>query len=164
MHETIGEADFKSAMKHLAAGVTLITSISEGERCGMTATAVCSLSATPAQLIICVNRHNRTHRMILESRRFCVNLLAHDQIDVAQHFSSHQARAERFAHGPWSTLKTGAPALMNALTALDCELAQAIEVATHSIFIGRIVAVHAPGNRAPLLYHDGHYAGIAEYA
>lgn len=161
MNDTVSEADFKSAMKNLAAGVTLITSVSDSQRGGMTATAVCSLSAVPAQLVVCVNRQNLTHRMISESRMFCVNVLAADQADVAQRFSNHHARAERFEHGLWSTLKTGAPVLMDALVAFDCELAEAIESATHSILIGRVVAVHALDQSAPLLYYRSGYAGIA---
>ena len=164
MFDTVSEADFKSAMKNLAAGVTLITSVSNAQRGGMTATAVCSLSAAPAQLVVCVNRHNSTHQMIMESRKFCVNVLAADQSEVAQRFSNHLARTERFEYGQWSMLKTGSPVLMDALVAFDCELGEAIESGTHSIFVGRVVDVHALEQSSPLLYYRSGYAGISAHA
>lgn len=164
MFDTLNEADFKSAMKNLAAGVTLITSVCDGQRGGMTATAVCSLSAAPAQLVICVNRANLTHQMITESRKFCVNVLAADQAEIAQRFANPHTRTERFEHGPWSTLKTGAPALMDASVVFDCELAQAVESGTHSILIGRVVDVHTLEQSAPLLYYRSGYGGIAMHA
>ncbi|MBN3789754.1 flavin reductase family protein [Burkholderia sp. Ac-20353] len=164
MFNTVSEADFKSAMKNLAAGVTLITSVSNAQRGGMTATAVCSLSAAPAQLVVCVNRQNTTHQMIVESRKFCVNVLTADQSEVAQRFANPLARAERFGCDRWSVLKTGAPVLMDALVAFDCELGEAIESGTHSIFIGRVVDVHALEQNSPLLYYRSGYAGITAHA
>ncbi|RAR57163.1 flavin reductase [Paraburkholderia unamae] len=164
MFDTVSEADFKSAMKNLAAGVTLITSVSRTQRGGMTATAVCSLSAAPAQLVVCVNRQNATHQMIMESRKFCVNVLAADQSEVAHRFSNPHARTERFEHGQWSVLKTGAPVLMDALVAFDCELGEAIDSGTHSIFVGRVIGVHAQEQCSPLLYYRSGYAGITAHA
>lgn len=161
MLDTVNETDFKSAMKNLAAGVTLITSGDDEERGGMTATAVCSLSASPAQLVVCVNRQNATHQIILDNEKFCVNVLAEDQSDIAQRFSSALSRTEKFEQGKWSTLKTGSPVLMDSLVSFDCELAESFQSATHSILVGRVVGVRCIKENTPLLYFRSGYAGIS---
>ena len=56
-----GEADqFRSTMRKLAAGVTVITTSYQGALHGMTATAICSVSADPPTVLVAVNRTART--------------------------------------------------------------------------------------------------------
>ena len=52
---SIDAAAFKKGMRHLAASVTLITTRYGDLRGGLTATAVCSVSAEPPQILVCVN-------------------------------------------------------------------------------------------------------------
>jgi flavin reductase (DIM6/NTAB) family NADH-FMN oxidoreductase RutF len=159
---TVDETQFKNAMKHLAASVTLITTTSEdGAPAGMTATAVCSLSASPARLLICVNRATATHKMIHDSRKFCVNVLNDEQKEIGQDFANPNARALRFTKGQWSKLKSGAPALLDALVAFDCEVFEVVEAETHSIFIGNILDTHQADDSTPLLYFRGNFVAAA---
>ena len=58
---TVDPAAFKKGMRHLAASVTLITTRHRDRRGGLTATAVCSVSAEPPQLLICVNKSASAH-------------------------------------------------------------------------------------------------------
>ncbi len=164
MSEAISEDRFKAAMRNLASGVTLITSASADERGGMTATAVCSLTAEPPQVLVCVNRSAATHRMIAENGKFCVNVLTQDQQGVASTFASKSGWQERFASGEWTTLSTGAPVLVDALASFDCVLVDAIESGTHSIFVGRVVDVCEADPVSPLLYYQSQFAGIAACA
>ena len=53
---SIDAAAFKKGMRHLAASVTLITTRHRELRGGLTATAVCSVSAEPPQILVCVNK------------------------------------------------------------------------------------------------------------
>jgi flavin reductase (DIM6/NTAB) family NADH-FMN oxidoreductase RutF len=161
MPHTIDAERFKSAMRNMASGVTLITGMADGERGGMTATAVCSLSAVPPQVLVCVNRQASTHALISAGGRFCVNVLAAGQSAMASTFASAMAWEQRFASGAWTTLATGAPVLADALAAFDCEVAEEIQAATHTIFIGRVVDVLAAEEDQPLLYYRSHYAGLS---
>jgi len=161
MAEQVRESEFKSAMRNLAAGVTLITSIADdNRRGGMTATAVCSLSAEPPQLLVCVNRNAATHDLISTTRRFCVNVLSDQHIDIASAFAGGVDWNQRFEHGAWSTLTTGAPVLTDALAAFDCELQETFASDTHSIFIGRVVGIRHEERETPLMYFRSRYARI----
>ena len=84
---TVTPESFIQGMRQLASGATLITTAHQGRWAGLTATAVCSVSADPPQLLACINRQAETHRMIADSAAFAVNVLAHDQHRLARVFA-----------------------------------------------------------------------------
>ena len=154
---------FIQGMRQLAAGVTLITTQHEGRRAGMTATAVCSLSADPPQLLACINRQAETYRTVQSSGAFAVNVLASHQQRLAEAFAGTLAiyGDQRFDLADWSTLKTGSPVLSPCLATFDCRLVEAVPAATHSIFIGRVEEVALELDLQPLVYAGGDYGLIA---
>ena len=154
-------AEFKSGMRRLASGVTIITTAHDGQRHGLTATAVASLSADPPQLLVCVNRTAGAHDLIHAGERFCVNVLAQRHRALATRFSTHGvSETERFKAGKWTTLATGAPVLEDALASFDCEVLERVRAASHTIYIGRVVGVRARQSGRPLLYESGNYASL----
>ncbi len=158
---SISEDEFKAGMRHLAASVNVITVRHDGVPGGLTATAACSVSAEPPQLLICVNGQAGAHDSIAETGTFCLNILARHQEDIARRFAGMDGAdpAARFDLGGWCELQTGAPALDDALSNLDCVVVQQVAAGTHSIFIGRIVGARA-GPGAPLIYGDGGFTGL----
>ncbi|WP_226624632.1 flavin reductase family protein [Alloyangia pacifica] len=155
--------DFKSGMRRLAAGVSLITCECNGVRHGLIATAVTSLSAEPPSLLICVNASASIHEHLSEAESFCVNVLSREQQDVATRFATPKDRETRFEIGDWSELETGAPALRGAQVSFDCRPAQKSVFGTHTIFIGEVVAVTDWGSASdPLLYHDGRFESLTK--
>ena len=163
VYSLVDEEAFRKGMRQLSAAVTIVTTGTDAQhRAGLTATAVCSVSANPPQLLLCVNRQGEGHARILEWRNFCVNVLCHSQIDIAKRFAGMErgSHPERFAQGEWGILTTGAPALAGCLANFDCRLQQQIESGTHSIFIGEIVAISVQGGQDPLAFLDGQYITI----
>ena len=95
VYSLVNAEAFRKGMRQLSAAVTVVTTgIDAQRRAGMTATAVCSVSAEPPQLLVCVNRRGEGHARIREWRNFCVNVLCHAQIGIAKRF----AGMERGAH------------------------------------------------------------------
>jgi flavin reductase (DIM6/NTAB) family NADH-FMN oxidoreductase RutF len=152
--ETV-EMGFRRAMRQLAGGVAIIAAGSGERRRGLTATAVCSLSASPARILVCVNRSAEAHDVIAAARRFSVNLLRHDQQAVAESFAAMDGSkgAVRFVSGAWTQLATGAPVLSSAVAAIDCELETELTADTHTIYIGRVVETICDDEGTPLVYH-----------
>lgn len=155
----MGSDLFRAGMRRLAGGVTIITSLDvDGQRCGITATAVCSLSTEPPSLVACVNRSTSIAAVINQRRVFAVNVLAEPQRSVAETFAGRtgHAREERFAIGDWLQDTTGAPILADAAVSFDCRLAEIHEFGTHMILIGEVVATRCAGEETPpLIYGDG---------
>jgi len=154
---------FRSAMRQLASGVSIITTRHGTQRRGLTATSVCSLSLEPPSLVACVNRSAEAHDMIAASRCLCVNVLAaHHQI-LAEIFAARDGTKgdSRFLRGNWGTLVTGAPFLTDSLAAFDCEVWHSSELFTHTLFVCRVVTAHGMASDDPLVYFDGGFTELA---
>ncbi|MHC2518926.1 flavin reductase family protein [Bradyrhizobium diazoefficiens] len=152
-------AQFRSIMRSMVAGVTVITTSHEGKLHGMTATAFSSVSAEPPTVLIVVNRSNRTHPLVSASKRFAVNLLSEDQQDIGQRFSSKLD--DQFASVPYSSGVSGIPIIRGCTASIECETLHEVDVGTHTIFVGRVVRGCFSETR-PLIYHDGRYKAVAD--
>ena len=60
---------YKLAMRQVASPVTIIAARRGEQRNGLTATAVCSASADPPILVVCVNRIDRGILVLVGGRR-----------------------------------------------------------------------------------------------
>jgi len=150
---------FRSAMRHVAATVYAVTTGKIGERHGILATAVSSLSFEPPSLLVCVNRTASLHEPLACADTFCVNVLGLGNREIAEVFE--QARGEeRFAVGEWAEVH-GVPVLVNAQSYFICRTAHRHEFGTHTIFIGELIDAHHRENAAPLTYYDRHYIDIS---
>lgn len=109
-------ATFLEAMRHVGTGVTIVTTGNRHWRKGSTVSAMCSLSAEPASILICVNRESNTGAAIRDLGRFCVNVLTADQAEIAKVFAGMRdtADGDRFSESRWSSLATGSPVLEGA--------------------------------------------------
>jgi flavin reductase (DIM6/NTAB) family NADH-FMN oxidoreductase RutF len=159
--EGIGSDEFRRAMRQLAGAVSIITTRDAESAFGMTATAVCSVSAEPPTVLVCVNRRTATHAAIARAGVFCVNVLAGADQELSNRFSGAQTGAARFTPGDWRTLATGAPVLADAPLALDCRVSGSVDHGTHTLYFGLIAACAVNPGRKPLVYADGRYATLA---
>lgn len=151
---------FRQAMRHIPGSVAVVTTELDGQRYGMTATAVSSVSAEPPQLLVCINRAARSAGMISKAGKFGVSHLAADQESAARDFSNPRMTAdERFAGSEWITTPMGVPLLAGAEVVFGCSIEEEIHSGTHTIFIGRIRDAHYRANRS-LLYKDGSFIGL----
>jgi len=151
---------FRQGMRRLAGACTIITSIAPGQGregwAGMTATAVTSVTADPARLLVCINRSTWAHGIISRSRVLGVNVLGDDGLALAKRFAGGVAPDKKFNGGSWLTATSGAPLLASALASFDCLVCESIEASTHDIFICEVLGVllRDPGGD-PLIYFDG---------
>ncbi|MGD8326936.1 MAG: flavin reductase family protein [Sphingomonadales bacterium] len=147
---------FFSAMRRLAASVTVITAGDGTRQAGLTATAVCSLSADPPSLIACVNQSAGAHDLIANSKRFAVNLLSADQEQLATLFADPERAPDRFKEAHWHEDPNGVPILEETAANIICRLEKAIPAFTHTIFIGVVEDVKL-NKSSPLLYGTGSF-------
>lgn len=156
---------FLSAMRQVASGVTVVTTDGAAGLAGLTVSAMCSLSADPPSLLVCINRQSRAMETLRRNGVFCVNVLSIEQVDVARIFGgqSGEQGTMRFASVPWRRLETGAPALSDALATFDCRIAQSMPFGSHDILIG-LVAECLMRKGLPLVYANRSYGKVASFA
>lgn len=152
---------FRLGMRTLAGAVNIITSTHAGHRYGMTATAVCSATAEPPTVLVCINKLAVTHDAIAKAKAFCVNVLRAEDWQLSTIFSGAQTGETRFKNGNWTRLATGSPALVDALVSFDCRVVKKLVHGTHSIFLGEVEQILIGQKGKPLLYSDGQYAKLA---
>jgi len=146
---------FKAAMRRFPTGVTVVTSVKNGEPRGVTVSAFASVTLEPPTVLICVNREARSYLFISTSKIFCVNILSAEQQALAVRFAA-RIRERQFEGIPYSIDRTGAAVLDGCLAHLDCEVTEEHHAGSHSIFIGRVLSLGVR-NGTPLGYFGGHY-------
>ena len=158
----VTSGDFRSAMRQLTGGVSVITAGRGRDISGMTVTSVSSLSVDPPALIVSINREASSWPLVKRYGFFGVNMLASDQIDIADRFTGKGGLkgADRFAGAQWMTRASGVPLLAGALAAIDCEVEDIVERHSHAIVIGRVLDVAVSARTAALAYWQGRYVAI----
>jgi flavin reductase (DIM6/NTAB) family NADH-FMN oxidoreductase RutF len=133
--ETVNKATWK-----IPNALALIGSASGDEWNGMTASWVTQLSMEPVLIGVGIDNSAVTHRLIVESGVFSVNLWSSDDTRVFVKFSKPASRENGALNGrPVHPGVTGAPVFDEAIAWIECEVRQSHDLGTHTLFIGEVV-------------------------
>jgi flavin reductase (DIM6/NTAB) family NADH-FMN oxidoreductase RutF len=156
--DEVSQQHFREAISLFATGVTVITTRPPRGPAGMTASAVCSLSVEPVQLLVCISTHLPTHEALLSSGRFAVNVLGEGQAELALRFATPDI--DKFA-GVAVDESGGVPVLRDAIAHFVCESRERFPGGDHSIFIGEVVQLGHRREGRPLLYFAKQFGTLA---
>lgn len=150
---TLDQDLFRAVAGNWATGVAVVTTIDAARNpYGLTANSVTSLSLSPQQYLVCVDRRAASLPALLESRLFCINILSEDQDAVARVFASKQP--DKFQGLAWRRLPTGLPVIEGTLAQIGCEVVAIHEGGDHLIVAGQVTHLGL-GSGRPLLYFRG---------
>jgi 3-hydroxy-9,10-secoandrosta-1,3,5(10)-triene-9,17-dione monooxygenase reductase component len=160
----VDSAAFRRTLARFATGVTVLTTVEDGELHGCTANAVSSLSLDPPLVLGCLRRESTLLAAVRASGVFAVNVLGDEQLSLARYFASRwRARgAAGFAGLAWRAAATGSPLLDGAVAHLDCRVEALHDGGDHVICVGRVVALGATTGKA-LVFADGAFGEFAEW-
>lgn len=158
MGMAIAPAEFRAAMARLPGAVTIVTALAPDGRRGITATAVCSVTAEPPSLLACINRKTGTCAAISATGWFNVSLLPDPSGDLALRFAGAGGVTgeDKFAAGDWIADARGLPLLAGAPVAFSCTVSHSLMAGSHQVFIGRIEGLHL-GEGAALVYEQSRF-------
>ncbi|GAA3126661.1 flavin reductase [Streptosporangium carneum] len=156
---------FRHAAGRFASGVTVVTTRNGDHLYGITATSFVSLSMSPLLVAVSINAHSPFLDEVNSAGCFAVNVLASDQREVSQYFSTRgRGKAEgAFPGVATGTELTGAPVVSGCLSWFDTRLHAILLGGDHQILIGEVVAAGGTDSGAdlaagrPLLYWAGGY-------
>ncbi|MBP2302678.1 flavin reductase family protein [Azospirillum picis] len=156
---------FKSALRAVVGSVSIVASGQGPDRRGLTVTAAVSLCVDPPMVLACINRGAEAHDVILGTGAFSWNVLSADQVQLAERFAAIDGTkgASRFSAAEWGGMATGVPVLLQSVCSFDCRLQDTVEVATHTIMIGAVVAQHHNQEKSPLIYSSGQFGCIEHF-
>jgi len=157
-------AVLKAAMRTVSGAVSVISAGVGADRTGATVTSATALSVDPPTMIVNINRASSTFPVIRHHGHFCVNILSDAHRPVADRFAGiGGVKGEaRYAGADWVTGRSGAPMLVGALAAIDCEVEEIIERHSHGIILGRVLDI-AVGEGGSLVYRNGRYGGFTPH-
>ncbi|WP_310963673.1 flavin reductase family protein [Nocardioides terrisoli] len=148
---------FRDVLGRFATGVTVVTSMSDGEPVGMTCQSFSSVSLTPPLVLFCPAKTSRAWPRIQRSGKFCVNLLAHDQAQVSNLMAAKGV--DKFASVSWTpSSATGSPLLEGTLGYVDCTIQTVHEAGDHFIVVGQVQDLATTEAPHPLLFFRGSYS------
>lgn len=157
---TISSEQFRNALRHFPAGVTIVTLKAAGSDVvhGLTVSAFASISPEPPLIMVAIDHRATAYALMeREGTTFAVNILAQGEVELSNRFAWIKDE-DRFAQGDWDTAVTGAPILKNALAWLDCTIHARYLAGTHTIYIGEVQASDVPRpNDPPLIYWNRGY-------
>lgn len=134
--ETINAVTFK-----IPNALALVGSRSGDTWNGMTTSWISQLSMEPVLVGIGVDNKAVTHRLIAESGAFSVNLWSPEDTRVFVKFSKPADKEDMTLNG--RAIRegvTGVPVFEEAVAWFECEVRQSLDLGTHTLFIGEIVA------------------------
>jgi flavin reductase (DIM6/NTAB) family NADH-FMN oxidoreductase RutF len=134
-NELINKATWK-----IPNALTLIGSAHDDQWNGMTASWVTQLSMDPVLIGVGVDKTALTHRLIEAGGSFTVNLWSSDDTKVFVKFSKPAVREGDTLNGrPVRIGATGAPIFTEAIAWMECKVRSAVDVGTHTLFVGELV-------------------------
>jgi flavin reductase (DIM6/NTAB) family NADH-FMN oxidoreductase RutF len=153
----VDAAVFRQALAAVAAPVAVVTSFDGDRPHGTTVSAFCSLSLDPPLVLVSLDRDSDLLRMVRQSRRYGINVLAHDQEDLATRFA--RKGVDKFDDVAWSP-DTDLPRMQGTASWFACRLHDLIDGGDHVIAVGFVE--HAEASPAhPLLYRQRAFGTLA---
>jgi flavin reductase len=151
--------DLRAFAGSFPTGVAVITTSDlAGTPCGLTISALTSLSMEPPLFLICLNKTSNTLAALQESRRFCINLLSSEQAPISKLFASKAAN--KFDSIGYSDGDLGVPLIDGALAHAECTVHAIHDGGDHKIIIGMLESTVVNGGE-PLAYFQSRYASLA---
>jgi flavin reductase (DIM6/NTAB) family NADH-FMN oxidoreductase RutF len=155
---------FRSAMRRVVGGVTVITTWHERRPWGMTVSAFTPVCMDPPTILVCLHSRTVTASNVSKVGRFSVSLLSESQLGISKLCSQPGEDKYLEAHVvPPEELpaRTSMPVLRDSVATFECKASEIRPVGTHLVVIAPIVAILAPAPLNPLLYGLGKYmAGV----
>ncbi len=150
------EREFRDVLAQFATGVTVICARgAHGGFAGFTANSFNSLSLSPPLVLWSLDLRSTTRSAFEFAEKYAINVLAHDQVALAQRFS--QPHEDRFAGLDYRLGEADAPLIAGCVAWLECRQYARREIGDHVLFIGEVLRCgRGPG--AGLLFVHGGFA------
>ncbi len=151
----------RNALGRFATGVAVVTAIDpDGHPIGLTVNSFSAVSLDPALVLWCLDNNSHNLEAFRRASHHAINILAADQQDLSNRFATWPA--DRFAGLPWHPGAGGAPLFPGCCATFEVANETAHAGGDHTIFVGRIERFGERVDLAPLLYHAGRYACLAD--
>lgn len=153
----VSPEEYRSAARHFASGVTIVTVSWTEELHGMTASSFAAISLDPPLVLVSLGESSRTRLMIHKAGTFAVNILGEEQEHIARVFASPGDKT--FEGCAYHLGQAKAPLLDGSLVSMTCRTTEVVTAGDHELFIAEVLTTEEREGR-PLLYFDRAYRSL----
>ena len=154
----IDPKQFRQAMSQFATGVTVITvALPDGSFQGVTINSFNSVSLAPPLVLFSLALSAGSMAAFMSAPCYVINVLAGDQIDLAQRFAS--SAENRFEQLPFTLSGNGVPVLAGTVAWFECRQRSRYPEGDHVIFVGEVERCHSHPDRT-LGFHRGRFIAL----
>jgi flavin reductase (DIM6/NTAB) family NADH-FMN oxidoreductase RutF len=152
----IAERDFRDALAQFATGVTVICAPGPpGRYVGFTANSFNSVSLDPPLVLWSLRRRAANLAFFENAEHYAINVLAHDQVELARRFS--RPHADHFGGVAYRLGLAGAPLIEGCVATFECRHHDRYVTGDHVLFIGKVETCTRTKGQG-LVFHHGRFA------
>ncbi len=143
------------ALRKLGYGLYVVGSTKGGKLNVQIANTVFQVCSEPPVIAVAINTQNLTHEFITESKVFTVSVLSQDTpLSFIGHFGFKSGReVDKLKGINYKLGETKAPIVLDhALAYFEARIIDHVDVGTHSIFVGELVAADDVKEGEPMTY------------
>lgn len=142
-------------MAQFATGVTVICAPGPpGRFVGFTANSFNSVSLDPPLVVWSLRSRANDLGYFERAERYAINVLAHDQVELARRFS--RPHADRFDGVAYRLGSVGVPLIEGCIASFECRNLQRHVTGDHVLFVGAVETCARTKGRG-LVFHHGRY-------
>jgi len=136
-------------------GLYVVCSKDDGERNGQIANTIFQVTAEPPKIAVSINKGNLTHDYISKSGVFTASIIS---IDAPMTFIGNWGfksgrDIDKFKDAEFKSGTTGAPIVLDfTLAYIEAQVEQAVDVGTHTLFVGKVVDCEVVSEGEPMTY------------
>ena len=146
---------FRTVLGHFCSGITIVTSVDDGEPVGLTCQSFSSVSLDPPLVLFVAAKAAQSWPRIRAAGHFSANVLAEDQEALSRRFALRGI--DKFAGVGWKPGPSGSPLLDDCLAYVDCAIDAVHDAGDHDIVVGRVLELAVTREATPLLFFRGGY-------
>lgn len=151
---------FRAALSQFATGVTIITTRDPaGGFFGLTASSFNSVSLMPPLVLWSLGSHSRSMALFAANSHYVINVLAADQVALAERFASRTD--DRFSGVAFTLSPNGLPILSGVSAWFECHNRNRHPEGDHVIFVGAVERC-AYERKPALVFHDRRFKTVSD--
>lgn len=143
----------KNAFRNMSYGVYVVSTL-DGERpTGCVANSAMQITSEPATIAVSINHDNYTNACIEKTGKFAISILT-EQSDagIIGRFGFQSGKDVNKFDGVEAVVKEGISVVADACSYLVCKVIDKMETATHTVFLGEVIAADVLKEEEPMTY------------
>jgi flavin reductase (DIM6/NTAB) family NADH-FMN oxidoreductase RutF len=162
--QDLDPGQYRHVMSRFATGVTVVSTVLDGVRYGLTVNSFTSVSLEPLLVLFCCEIDCAFYAPVLAAGRWGVSVLSDSQAEESTWFATRgEAGVDQFSgrSGVRVGPALGVPLLAGSLGTFECRTWTTYEGGDHTVVIGEVVDAATRTDGDPLLYFGSDYRGLA---